>query len=167
MKHYYRYLRPGAVRIGATYTADEYLLVNAFVHGGNDKMTIVAVNNATASRQIQLTGAGLPSQMQMYLTTSTGGNKLCADQGSVATASAITLPAQSVVTLDADYVVGVRPRAAGAAPAGRAAHLTGATGRAFLMDGSAVRYGAAARAIHVVENAGTAAVTVAPGMLKR
>ncbi len=157
MKHYYHFVRPGAVRIGATYTADDYLLVNAFVHADNDKMTVVAVNNASSSRQIQLSGTGLPAQMQMYLTTSTGGNKLCEDQGNTSTGSAITLPAHSVVTLEADYVTAVQPRATRAAPSVRRVPVS-AGSRTFLIDGSAVRGAGSARGIRVVDTPEGAAV---------
>ncbi|MBD3244120.1 MAG: hypothetical protein GF331_26245 [Chitinivibrionales bacterium] len=142
-KHYYHFLRPGAVRIGAAYTEDEYLLVNAFVHPETNTMNVVAVNNASATRQIQLTAPDMPATMRMYLTTSTGGNKLCEDQGDVSTGGAIDLPAASVVTLNADYVTSIgnaTPDRAQSSPrADMGTRLVDPNARFYLLDGTVAR----------------------------
>jgi glucuronoarabinoxylan endo-1,4-beta-xylanase len=112
-KHYYHWVKPGAVRIDATYT-DGHLLVTAFRHKQNNTLTVVVVNDSTAAIPLTLQGTGLPATMHKYSTRSpTTPVKLCQDDGDVSTASEISIEGRNLVTLYAtgySPVVGVQDR---------------------------------------------------------
>jgi len=101
MKHFARYIRPGAVRVDATVSGSSTLMASAFVHDANGTLTIVLINEAnsptTATVQVPAAPAGLSS---FDVRTSSDGSLW---QASSATASGGTLsipvPAFGVVTL--------------------------------------------------------------------
>ncbi len=97
-KNFYRFIRPGAVRL-ATTSPDASIALTAYEHVANGTHTIVLINNATTAKTINLamTGSGLPSSFEMFVTSA---SRNCESVGSVP-ASSITLPARSVVTLQA------------------------------------------------------------------
>lgn len=98
-KHFYRYIRPGAVRIKAESADQENIFLTAYRHETNDTHTIVIINSGTTDKLISLAGNDLPGSFEMYRTTSGGEN--CNSVGTVNTAEAFVLPAQSIVTLQA------------------------------------------------------------------
>jgi hypothetical protein len=95
-KNYYRYIRPGAVRV-ETSSPDPNVFLTAYYHAVNNTHTIVILNTASSSKLVNISGSNLPSSYTMYVTSSSLN---CASQGTVS-ASSITLPARSVVTLQA------------------------------------------------------------------
>jgi glucuronoarabinoxylan endo-1,4-beta-xylanase len=97
-KNYYHWVKPGAVRIDATYT-DAHVLVTAFRHKTDRTLTVVAVNDTVGTRYVKLNGSGLPATMQKFTTTQGASPKLCVDEGAVNTADSIAIDAYSVVTL--------------------------------------------------------------------
>ncbi len=122
-KNFYRFIRPGAVRL-ATTSPDASIALTAYEHVANGTHTIVLLNNATTSKTINLamTGSGLPSSFQMFVTSA---SRNCELVGTVSTSS-ITLPARSVVTLQAGGtpLAGSNPARAAAAPEGANATQT-------------------------------------------
>lgn len=112
LKHFYRYVRPGAVRIDAE-SDDPEVLVTAYHHRDDRTFTVVAINNGSSSKTLSLAGGNLPSSLTRHLSTS---GKNCSDEGT-AQPNGISLPAQSITTLVADSydgrsAVGTSPRAA-------------------------------------------------------
>ncbi len=99
-KHYYRYIRPGAVRVNVT-SADADVFVTAFEHADKGTTTIVIINAGDA-KAISLLGSGLPEVFNMYRTSqlSTENCTFVAEVGS-GLANEFTLPANSIVTLQA------------------------------------------------------------------
>jgi O-glycosyl hydrolase len=97
-KNFYRFIRPGAVRL-ATTSPDPAVVLTAYEHVANGTHTIVLINNATTAKTINLamTGSGLPASFEMFVTSA---SRNCESLGTVA-AGSITLPARSVVTLQA------------------------------------------------------------------
>ncbi|MBD0255361.1 MAG: RICIN domain-containing protein [Cytophagales bacterium] len=97
-KNFYRFIRPGAVRL-ATTSPDASIALTAYEHVANGTHTIVLLNTATTSKTINLamTGSGLPASFEMFVTSA---SRNCESVGTVS-ASSITLPARSVVTLQA------------------------------------------------------------------
>jgi O-glycosyl hydrolase len=91
-KNFYRYIRPGAVRVAGT-SSDEAVSVSAFKHEANDTHTIVLINTASESKGIDLSLAG---EYDMYVTSDT---KNCESAGTVNAEETIVVPARSVVTL--------------------------------------------------------------------
>lgn len=96
-KQYYKYVRPGAVRVESL-SDDIDVLPTAFHHKQNRTLTIVVINNASSSRALNLAGANVPSQFTRYLSSS---SKNCSNEGT-ASSSSISLPASSITTLVAD-----------------------------------------------------------------
>lgn len=98
-KHFYRYIRPGAVMVDAA-SDDASVMSVAFVNDGT--LSIVLVNPGTASRDVTLQGVDGITFTQMRSTST----EECATVGSVT--GSCQLPASSVTTLVAqDYVSSV------------------------------------------------------------
>jgi glucuronoarabinoxylan endo-1,4-beta-xylanase len=95
-KHFYRWIRPGAVMVDCSVTGDADVFAVAFVHDSLNSFTVVALNVGTADRQLTLTGGNLPSQLEVYRSTATAN---CQKITTVASSSTITLPALSITTL--------------------------------------------------------------------
>jgi len=99
-KHYYRYIRPGAVRVKSI-SDDPEVFVIAFEHQAKGTNTIVIINNGTGARSVSVHGSDLPSVFTLYITTS--GNDNCKETGTIKTGqdNRFELPAKSIVTLQA------------------------------------------------------------------
>jgi glucuronoarabinoxylan endo-1,4-beta-xylanase len=101
-KHYYRYIRPGAVRVGATFeTNTDDMFVTAYEHAGKKTNTIVIIN-AGPARAITLQGGALSAEYQMY-RTSVSNSENCRLIGTVKSGNGnrFVLPEKSIVTLQA------------------------------------------------------------------
>ncbi|HEV7608135.1 MAG TPA: glycoside hydrolase family 30 beta sandwich domain-containing protein [Steroidobacteraceae bacterium] len=96
-KQFYRYIRPGAVRVGAT-SANNNVFVSAYEHAGAGTHTIVLANTATTSQTVTLGGAGLPASFTIYRTSATEDS---VNAGDYATGTPLALPARSITTLQA------------------------------------------------------------------
>ena len=99
-KHYYRYIRPGAVRVNAS-TADTTILVTAYEHVSKGTHTLVIINSGTKDKMISVQGTDLPAEFTIYRTDSGGEN--CKEVGKANTGvdKYFELPANSIVTLQA------------------------------------------------------------------
>lgn len=149
-RHYYRWIRPGAVRIDAVCDADK-VFVTAFNHKKNRTLTVVAVNSGDAT-SVSLAGEELPARMQCCQSTS---GAACADKGMVSPGDPLGLPAQSVTTLygeDYGAAVGARPAAPRRAGMPNAEIAGRSTREAFDLHGR--RLDAAARSGVAVERLG-------------
>jgi len=96
-KQFYRYIRPGAVRVGATST-NTNVFVSAYEHAGAGTHTIVVANTSTSAQTVTLGGVGLPATFTMYRTSASDN---AANVGDYATGTPLALPARSIVTLQA------------------------------------------------------------------
>jgi glucuronoarabinoxylan endo-1,4-beta-xylanase len=96
-KQFYRYIRPGAVRVGAT-SNNSNVFVSAYEHSTAGTHTIVVANTSTSTQTITLGGAGLPASFTIYRTSA---SENAADVGQYATGSSLSLPARSITTLQA------------------------------------------------------------------
>ncbi len=95
-KNFYRYIRPGAYRISVSAPEQTNIYPLAFKHDIENSQTIILINDNTIDKAIKLSGAGLPSQFEMYVTSEVED---CKDDGAVNTSDTVLLPASSVVTL--------------------------------------------------------------------
>lgn len=98
MAQFARWVRPGHVRVGATYNPSPNVYVAAFKSGS--AVRIVAVNTGTSavSQQFSLTGGTVPSTFQRYRTS---GSENLATLGTIGTsggAFTASLPGQSITT---------------------------------------------------------------------
>lgn len=99
-KHYYRYIRPGAVRINAT-TNDEDIFVSAFKHENKGTQTVVIINAGEEAKRIMLNGDNMPEKFNMYRTNAVSENCDLIKEIDPYAENGFELPAGSIVTLQA------------------------------------------------------------------
>lgn len=92
-KNFFRYIRPGAVRVDAS-SQNAEIAVAAFENTGMGTNTIVLINSANTSNSINL--KGISGQFEMFVSSATDK---CVSKGMISSSSTITLPGLSVVTL--------------------------------------------------------------------
>lgn len=100
-KQFYRYIRPGAVRINATSADVDHLFLTAYKHEERETVTVVIINTDVKDKLIYLDGVDLPTSFIMYRTTT--GSDNCTEIGSVSSGASapFTIPAKSIITLQA------------------------------------------------------------------
>ncbi|HYW96492.1 MAG TPA: T9SS type A sorting domain-containing protein, partial [Bacteroidales bacterium] len=92
-KQYYKFIRPGAIRVDAT---SDGIPAIAFKHPDNDTLAVVLFNNTNQTQTIEIKGKGLPTTWDSY-TTSQSRNF---EQGEgVGSDGLIVLPPSSLTTL--------------------------------------------------------------------
>lgn len=96
-KQYYRYIRPGAVRIGASST-NSNVFVSAFQNTAQGTHTIILINAASSTQTVTVGGANLPGSFTIFRTSASDN---CANVGTYSTGSGLSLPGRSIVTLQA------------------------------------------------------------------
>jgi len=96
-KHFYRYIRPDAVRVKST-SADDAVFVTAYEHAGMGTHTVVIINSDTSAKTVNVNGSGLPSSFTIFRSSATEN---CQSAGTYNTGSDLVLPARSLVTLQA------------------------------------------------------------------
>lgn len=99
-KHFYRFIRPGAVRV-KTSTQDPDILVAAFEHTGKGTQTLVIINSGSKGKMVSVQGADLAAEFTIYRTNSDSEN--CKDVGKANSGADkyFEIPANSIVTLQA------------------------------------------------------------------
>jgi hypothetical protein len=113
-KHFFRYVRPGAVRIDASVSDADDLLASAYAHEGDKTLTVVLINTAsedlTATLQLGRRALGA-SEFEAY--ASHDGSYLAASKIPIAPATneaKVKVPGYGVVTLLARRMVFVPER---------------------------------------------------------
>ncbi|AHM62810.1 fibronectin type III [Flammeovirgaceae bacterium 311] len=98
-RNFYRFIRPGAVRVLAQ-SADEAISVSAFEHAQNGSHTIVLINSADTpgAVNISMSGSEAPENYEMFISSATKNSE---SAGTVPANQPIILPARAVVTLQA------------------------------------------------------------------
>ncbi len=97
-KHFYRYIRPGAVRIKST-SDDSEFIVTAFENATKNTTTIVIINSGSTDKSVTLAGTGLPGSFKMYRTGSGSENCSYIEDVNSGADTGFKVPAKSVVTL--------------------------------------------------------------------
>ncbi len=98
-KHYYRYLRPGAVRVQAI-SSDASILVTAYEHTTKNTKTIIVINSGTTDKIISISGS-VAANYAMYRTNAATENCSLISTVNSGTTNNIVLPAKSIITLQA------------------------------------------------------------------
>lgn len=108
-KHFYRYIRPGAITIDSKVADDSQLGAIAFIHPEERTLTMVIINLAGETKTIDLDSPALPGTMRMLRSTS---SERCQDKGEVPTDAPISVPGSSIITLTAEgFVASTKSRA--------------------------------------------------------
>lgn len=97
MKHYSRFVRPGAVQVESS-ASDEELLVSSFLHREDRTLTNVLVNTSESRKKVTLTmeGNNLPEQFEVYRSSEGEQAVQLAD---LQAGDTFYMPAKSIVTL--------------------------------------------------------------------
>ncbi len=99
-KHYYRYIRPGAVRVKST-SADADIFCTAYENLAKNTITMVVINSSSADKKIAIEGTDLPLTFSMYRTNSESDNCSMIKDVKPGTPNAFILPSKSIITLQA------------------------------------------------------------------
>lgn len=99
-KHFYRFIRPGAVRVKST-IEDADFFVTAYQNDAKGTQTIVVINSGSTDKALTLTGEGLAATFKMYRTNSSTENCKYIKDISSGSGNSFAVPAKSVVTLQA------------------------------------------------------------------
>ena len=99
-KHFYRYIRPGSVRIKSV-TTDTDFFVTAYENQTKRTNTIVIINAGSADKAVSLIGSGLPATFKMYRTNPSTENCTYIKDVTSGAANSFAVPAKSIVTLQA------------------------------------------------------------------
>ncbi|KPL20385.1 MAG: hypothetical protein AMS23_11060 [Bacteroides sp. SM1_62] len=95
-KHYYRFIRPGAIRISASSTNNS-LLVSAYKHPEEGTLTIVMINPSSDLITVKLEHQlQLPGKYDVYQSTETD---VFSDEGKYRHGELLQIPARSMVSL--------------------------------------------------------------------
>lgn len=95
-KNFYKYIRPGAVRTDANASDGSNVYPLAFQHTSENSTTVILINDAGSGKPVRLSGANLPAQFSMLVTSADDNTK---DYGAVNSGDVVLIPANSVVTL--------------------------------------------------------------------
>jgi glucuronoarabinoxylan endo-1,4-beta-xylanase len=126
LKHFARYVRPGAIGIGCT-SSDSLLFAVAFRHPQHQTLSIVLINPSSSARTITLTASNLPT-LTVYRSSA---SERCVNAGTLS-GTTVTMPPSSVVTL---YGTGYNPATSVQRPIARTGASRQATNREYLLDG--------------------------------
>lgn len=96
-KQYYKFIRPGAVRVDAVSAGIPAI---AFNDEKAKTVSVVLLNNTTVPQTVEIKGKGLPTEWETY-TTSNARN--CEKGKNVGANGLIILPPRSLTTLVGDY----------------------------------------------------------------
>lgn len=95
-RQFYRFIRPGAVRVELDYDEQEGVFASAYYHEEMNTFTIVAINtNEEDNVGLNLMGDDLPANFKMHVTSA---NENSVDYGNFEI-SEVVLPQNSIVTL--------------------------------------------------------------------
>lgn len=100
-KHFFRYIRPGAKRVEAVSSDDNNIFVTAYTHATKATTTIVVINAGSTDKNIYVDGNGLAETFNMYRTNATTENCNLVSTITKGAANAFTIPAKTVLTLQA------------------------------------------------------------------
>jgi glucuronoarabinoxylan endo-1,4-beta-xylanase len=105
-KSFFRFIRPGAVRVGAA-SDDNTVWTVAFKHVVNGTYTVILLNNGSATANVTVAGTGLPPRFDMYRT---GEGNNCVKVGTATAGTNIQVPVRTIVTLYGSETVLTSPR---------------------------------------------------------
>lgn len=95
-KHYYRFIRPGAIRISST-SSDDSLLISAYKHPEKGTFTVIMINPSSTEKIVKLDrNHSLPGRLDVYQSTET---ELFSEKRKYHTGDLLHIPSKSIVSL--------------------------------------------------------------------
>lgn len=114
-KHYYKFIRPGSVRVDATPDSLTGINVDAYVNDANHTLTIELINASNTDTQTTISiPASDYASFAEYLTSATQPWAVLPDLMVVNGSVTLMMPANSVVTLQSDGIALALPEPASA-----------------------------------------------------
>jgi O-Glycosyl hydrolase len=106
-KHFYRYVRPGAVRVESTLEQGE-VVASAYRHDADGTLTLVLINKGAAPAEvvIEVEGGTAPASFRRFVSTAEqgGAGEGCREVEPVSGGTGrLTLPPRSIVTLTGEH----------------------------------------------------------------
>ncbi len=99
-KHFFRYIRPGAVAVNTTVSNSTNLLASAYLDETNRTLTVVLLNTAPAALNATLNVPGTPGVQSFRAYTSSNSNYWQSSAAAVSNGTAtVAVPGYGVVTL--------------------------------------------------------------------
>ncbi len=98
-KQYYKYIRPGAIRVNVTFSDAEVPCI-AFKHNQEKTLTLVLLNKSDDPKVVQISGANLPESFASYTTAE---NRNFTRGAEIPGGGVILLPGSSITTLVGYY----------------------------------------------------------------
>jgi glucuronoarabinoxylan endo-1,4-beta-xylanase len=99
-KHFYRYIRPGAVRVKGT-CDDAAVFVTSYEHTGKGTFTIVIINSGESGKSVTINGEELPGTFKMYRTNSGSENCTYIKDVTPGPSGSFEMQGRTIVTLQA------------------------------------------------------------------
>ncbi len=100
VKHYFRYIRPGAQRVAATVSGGGSVLASAFVLDTAPALTVVLINEATTAATVAMTLPATPAVTSFEAHTSSNGSYWQPSTvGVIGGTASVPIPGYGVVTL--------------------------------------------------------------------
>jgi hypothetical protein len=100
-KHFFRFIRPNAVRVNATVANAPSLNASAYLSASNTTLTVVLVNSGTNASTVQIQAPVLPSGLIGFQSFTSDANALWASNSVAITSGSatVTVPAYGICTL--------------------------------------------------------------------
>jgi O-glycosyl hydrolase len=105
-KHFFRFIRPGAVRVDATVSGSTSLAASAYVHDANGTLVIELVNASAQTVTASIDVPAYPAQLSSFDVVTSSDGKLWQTSTLSATGGklSVDVPGYGVVTLDGQGV---------------------------------------------------------------
>jgi len=112
-KHFFRFIRPNAVRVGASVANAPGLNVGAYLAPSNTALTVVLVNSDTNAATVQIQAPAIPAGLTRFQSFTSDANALWVSNSIPITggAAVLTVPAYGICTLFGQSVVALIPPA--------------------------------------------------------
>jgi len=115
-KHYFRYIRPGDVRVAAGTDNPNGVNIDAYMDDARHILTIELINMGSTDQPLTVNIPGTDfSAFTDFMTTATQPWAVLPDVQVINGSLSLTLPASSVVTLQSDGIIGIIPEPSSAA----------------------------------------------------
>jgi hypothetical protein len=100
-KHFFRFIRPNAVRVNATVANAPGLNASAYLAASNNTVTIVLVNTAAAAVTVRVQAPSVPAELTSFQSFTSDANALWVSNAApiLAGAADVTVPRYGVCTL--------------------------------------------------------------------
>lgn len=95
-KQFFRYLRPGAYKVGCISSDTNSVWALAYKHDTQQTVTVLLLNRSNTTQTVTLSGNDLPQSLDIFQSSPTQN---CVNMGTIAAGGMVSLPPTSITTL--------------------------------------------------------------------